>query len=96
MHGKKSINDALKEYIGFGTLLSPRSDVAALVNNYDFEINKKIFEILEELDTVQVDWNKFDLEHAAEFAVGEVFKKFTFLDEDSKKALAWKFTFDWR
>lgn len=90
------MNDAIKIYVGYGKSIAPVNDLDFLEGNYDLKVKNQVLSIFDELNRIQIDWNKLDLVQAAKMAVAEICEKYPFIEEDTKKAMEWKFTFDWR
>ena len=96
MRGSGNINNAIRECVGYGVELSPVYDIGYIFDAYGESVGNEVLSILDELNNVEIDWSENDLVQAAKLAVGTVCRKYPFIDEDSKMAMEWKFTFDWR
>ena len=96
MRGSGNINNAIRECVGCGVELSPVYDIGYIFDAYGESVGNEALSILDELNNVEIDWSENDLVQAAKLAVGTVCRKYPFIDEDSKMAMEWKFTFDWR
>ena len=96
MRGSGNINKAIREYVGYGVEVSPVNDIGYIFDAYGKSVGNEVVSILDWLNKVEIDWSENDLVQAAKLAVGTVCRKYPFIDEDSKMAMEWKFTFDWR
>ena len=96
VRGSGNINNAIRECVGYGVEVSPVNDIDYVFDAYGKGVGSEVVSILDELNKVEIDWSENDLVQAAKLAVGTVCRKYPFIDEDSKMAMEWKFTFDWR
>ena len=96
VRGSGNINNAIRECVGCGVELSPVYDIGYIFDAYGESVGNEALSILDELNNVEIDWSENDLVQAAKLAVATVCRKYPFIDEDSKMAMEWKFTFDWR
>ena len=92
----RAINDAIRMCVGYGVLASPANDIDHVFDVYGEEVGGEVASILDELNSIEIEWGENDLVRAAKLAVGEICRKYPFIDEDSKLAMEWKFTFEWR
>ena len=96
VRGSGNINNAIRECVGYGVELSPVYDIGYIFDAYGESVGNEALSILDELNNVEIDWSENDLVQAAKLAVGTVCRKYPFIDEGSRMAMEWKFTFDWR
>ena len=96
MRGSGNINKAIREYVGYGVEVSPVNDIGYIFDAYGESVGNEVLSILDELNKVEIDWSESDLVQAAKLAVATVCRKYPFIDEGSRMAMEWKFTFDWR
>ena len=59
-------------------------------------LESQVVSLLEEVGRIQVDWSAHSLESAGEMARTEMHTRHPDLSDTALRALAWKFTFDWR
>lgn len=96
MRNWDGINKAIRECVGYGVEISPGNNIDYIFDCYGENVGREVVSIFEELNKAEVEWGENDLAQAARLAVDQVCKKYPFIDERSKMALEWKFTFDWR
>lgn len=96
MRGFENLNNAIGECVGYGVEVSPVDNIGFVFDAYGESVGNEVFSILDELNKVEIDWSENDLVQAAKLAVATVCQKYPFIDEGSKRAMEWKFTFDWR
>ena len=94
------LNQAMLLFLGYGTNVSPQSNHLLLKKKYGETtantLLKDINQILQKLNAVNIDWSSVNLVGAGEVAAQAVYSEYPFLDDKALKALAWKFSFDWR
>jgi hypothetical protein len=94
------LSDAVVLFLGFGSASSPRRDHARLVQEFGATeaaaLESLVVSLLEEVGKIQVDWSAHSLESAGEMARTEMHTRHPDLSDTALRALAWKFTFDWR
>lgn len=96
MRDCENINKAIRACVGYGVEVSPVNNVGYVFDAYGESVGNEVLSILDELNKVEIDWSESDLVQAAKLAVATVCRKYPFVDENSKMAKEWKFTFDWR
>ena len=84
------------ECVGYGVEVSPVNDIGYVFDAYGESVGNEVLSIFNELNKVEIDWSENDLVQAAKLAVASICRRYPFVDEDSKMAMEWKFTFDWR
>ena len=94
------LSNAVILFLGFGSASSPRSDHARLVQEFGTiqgtAIGWQVVALVDEVGKIQVEWSKHSLESAGNMILGEMHARHPDLSDAALRALAWKFTFDWR
>ncbi len=96
VRGSGNINKAIRGCVGYGVEVSPVNDIGYVFDAYGESVGNEVLSIFNELNKVEIDWSENDLVQAAKLAVASICRRYPFVDEDSKMAMEWKFTFDWR
>lgn len=96
VRGSGNINKAIRECVGYGVEVSSVNDIGYIFDAYGKGVENEVVSILDGLNKVEINWSENDLVQAAKLAVATVCRRYPFIDEDSKMAMEWKFTFDWR
>lgn len=94
------LSKAIVLYLGFGTDRSPSKNRARLVDTFGSSraeaLQFLVQSLLEELSEIQVDWSVHSLHSAGEMVRAEMRSRHPDLSDAAARALAWKFTWDWR
>jgi hypothetical protein len=94
------LSNAVILFLGFGSALTPREDHARLVQAFGTTqgaaIESQVAALVNEVGKIQVDWSKHSLESARDIVRSEMHARHPGLSDAALRALAWKFTFDWR
>jgi hypothetical protein len=96
----KDLSKAIVLFLQYGSARSPRSDVESVIAEFGrtggLSILAHVHSVIEELNSIKVDWQVYSLVSAGKMVRGEMHKRYPELSEDALNALEWKFTFDWR
>ena len=94
------LSNAIILFLGFGSASSPRRDQARLVQEFGTTqgtaIGSQVVALVDELGRFQVDWSRHSLNSAGDLVRTEMHARHPGLSDAALRALAWKFTFDWR
>jgi hypothetical protein len=94
------ISNAVILFLGFGSASLPRRDHARLVQEFGTTqgtaIGSQVVALVDEVSKIQVDWSKHSPESAGDTVRTEMHARHPDLSDAALRALAWKFTFDWR
>lgn len=87
-------------FLGYGESPMPRQGYPQLLAQFGpdkgEEIGHAVENLLDELGRIDIDWSAHTLASAGEAARAEMQAKHPELSESALRALAWKFTYDWR
>lgn len=96
----EDVNVAIPLYVGWQITSVPDEDLSRVASKFAPEkvegIGQRVAAILQELNTIEPDWNEHSLASGSSWAVALLKAKFPFLDEEAVKALEWTFSWWWR
>jgi hypothetical protein len=88
---------AIVAFLGFGESAWPLHDRDRVTDVFGPELLEKVLSILDEVDSVDMDWsNNLALADAGALVRCEMQSRYPELDDAALDAIAWKYTFDWR
>ncbi|HET6246294.1 MAG TPA: hypothetical protein VFE47_01245 [Tepidisphaeraceae bacterium] len=93
------LSNAVVLFLGFGSASSPRMDNEGLIQAFGkagLRLESQVLSLIDEVSKFKVDWSKDSLESAGHMIHDEMHRRHPRLSNDALRALAWKFTFDWR
>lgn len=94
------LSEAIVLYTGWRQRPAPMVDESKVVDRFGLPgapaLLEKIRAIFEVVGAMPVDWSVHTLASAGEVVRSHVRAKYPCLSEDALRAVAWKFTFDWR
>lgn len=94
------LSTAIVLFLGFGSASSPRKDSARLVQEFGAAqgalYETQVLSVIDEVGDIAVDWSQHSLQSAGEMVRAEMQRRHPDLSDEALRALAWKFTFDWR
>ena len=95
----RALSHALIKYIGYKNAKIPQNNASAVAsefcNSADLLI-EEINEILNELNSLQPDWELHSLDSAEKWAGRVMKERHPDLDDEALSALQWAFTWWWR
>lgn len=93
-------SDALVSYLGYKTGTSPIEGTERLIAKMGQQFAEKnlpvIQKILQDLNSIKVDWSSATLQEGALKARDEISKKYPNLNSDALDALAWTYSWWWK
>jgi hypothetical protein len=94
------LSKAVLLFLGFGSASSPSRDHARLIQQFGTiqgtAIASQVVALVDEVSQIQVDWSKHSFESAGNMVRSEMRACHPDLSDAALRALAWRFTFDWR
>jgi hypothetical protein len=94
------LSSAVISYTGYGSAIvpieSPERLNAAIGQAMVSEYQKRVENLLEELNSFQADWNSMDLIEATKVVRNEMSALHPELSDEALDALAWSFSWWWR
>ncbi len=95
-----ALSDAICIYIGKGRTKAPSPDKSRLAfeigHNTAAELLPRIEALVSEMDSIEVDWNRMNLNQATDHVMAIMRERHTHISEDALMALDWLFSFSWR
>jgi hypothetical protein len=94
-----AVSDAIVIFLGFGSSPFPVKDRAALSRRFGLatpELERQVTILLDELNQIDVNWSIYTLATAGSMVEDLLRARHPNLSDAAIRALAWKFTFDWK
>jgi hypothetical protein len=94
------LSNAVVVFLGLGSASSPRQNRDDLAGKFGpekgAELASQVTALVHEMNGLAIDWSVQSLESAGDIIRKEMHRRHPDLSDKALRALAWKFTFDWR
>jgi ssRNA-specific RNase YbeY (16S rRNA maturation enzyme) len=86
------ISKAIVLYLGYGVVDYPDSNSSYVTNEFGDEILRSVQKIIQDLKNLHVDWSLFSVVSGTKWAISEIKKKHTSINDQATDALEWAYS----